>query len=323
MKRKGFTLVELLVVIAIIALLMGILMPALARVKQLAYQMVCGSNLSGLGKSIMIYIADFDDDFPRSGGPGGSWAESIADWEADYEIDAYDIDTTASPITPGEGTVTASLYLLVKYSDVTPAQFLCKGDEATAFVLSDHTDNLDELEAAWDFGPYGAAANQHKPSVRVSYSYHQPFGTHTLNALSSPGMAVLADRNPFIESPFYQTSVAYGQNEGEFWYEYGASNPTQEKYGNGVMHQNNGQNVLFLDSSVRFEDRVFCGVNNDNIYAPWDTTLSTKDDARARGLEPEDSLPDISDPTAWEPASRTDSFLVHETAAAAAVVGRY
>jgi prepilin-type N-terminal cleavage/methylation domain-containing protein len=53
MKKKGFTLVELLVVIAIIALLMGILMPALARVRQIAFRMVCGTNLSGIGKAML------------------------------------------------------------------------------------------------------------------------------------------------------------------------------------------------------------------------------------------------------------------------------
>ncbi|MFO7906770.1 MAG: hypothetical protein R6U98_29210, partial [Pirellulaceae bacterium] len=45
---------------AIIALLMGIMMPALARVRQMAYRMLCGTNLSGLGKVMLIYANDND-----------------------------------------------------------------------------------------------------------------------------------------------------------------------------------------------------------------------------------------------------------------------
>ena len=73
MKRRGFTLVELLVVIAIIALLMGILMPALARVRQLAFRMVCGTNLSGIGKAMLLYANDNDDELPKAGGRTNTW----------------------------------------------------------------------------------------------------------------------------------------------------------------------------------------------------------------------------------------------------------
>jgi prepilin-type N-terminal cleavage/methylation domain-containing protein/prepilin-type processing-associated H-X9-DG protein len=58
--QNGFTLIELLVVIAIIALLMGILMPALQRVRETAKETVCRTHLSNIGLGITMYIQDND-----------------------------------------------------------------------------------------------------------------------------------------------------------------------------------------------------------------------------------------------------------------------
>ena len=63
-KHKAFTLIELLVVIAIIALLMGILMPALQRVREQAKEIVCRSNLKQYGVGVTMYTGENDDRFP-------------------------------------------------------------------------------------------------------------------------------------------------------------------------------------------------------------------------------------------------------------------
>ena len=63
-KRNGFTLIELLVVIAIIAILAGMLLPALSKAREKGRQAVCIGNLKQISLSFLMYVEDYEGYFP-------------------------------------------------------------------------------------------------------------------------------------------------------------------------------------------------------------------------------------------------------------------
>ncbi|MGH7132979.1 MAG: type II secretion system protein, partial [Phycisphaerales bacterium] len=122
--RRAFTLIELLVVIALIALLIGILMPALAGARRAARTTKCLANVRSVSQSLTMYANAARDRFPH-------WSA----WQT------YHGDGSSSEDTPGAGWVE-----LMEPQVSTLEMFQCasrrQGDLPVAFFLQSRYTSL-------------------------------------------------------------------------------------------------------------------------------------------------------------------------------------
>ncbi|MBS0197778.1 MAG: prepilin-type N-terminal cleavage/methylation domain-containing protein [Planctomycetes bacterium] len=187
--RAAFTLIELLVVIAVIAVLVGLLLPALGRAREAGRQTVCGSNIRQMIIATNAYALEFNDQvWPAAG--WGRWGRPLGDGPNSLVV--YEAGQ------------------LFKYCGDVDKIVECptsKRKSATGEARADSTNNFLALELKWDYTMVQRVEGA-KLGMNTKFAYltnPADFGIDTRPGTNVTGeqLTMLPGVPIFVEESFY------------------------------------------------------------------------------------------------------------------------
>ncbi len=272
--QRGFTLIELLVVISIIALLIAILLPSLAKAKELANRSVCSNNIRSIIQEFEIYANSNSGQFPSVVAP-----KTAGTFVNGWDTTGLTSPTTGSPSAASQllfGTYQnasplACMWLLVLEQTMSTKSFLCPSDPVA-------TTPSDQLESSGsnnyynlNFGVVSGNTNPGTHGVGISYSISYPWnGTSTggwWTSNSGTDVALVSDMAPEKDTSAPGTLM----RDPDQW----QSNTYGNYIYNSGNHGGDGQNVGYADDHVAWATSPFVGTNNENIFTFGSTGVAS------------------------------------------------